>query len=88
MISREMATRRAVMSAPKRLRKYLEAGDGCCNCEEHSIEGGPFEQDGMFVSQEVWCTACGAKWTSIFKLVSIRDFNIEEAENEASENGR
>jgi hypothetical protein len=42
----------------------------------------------MFVSQEVWCTACGAEWTSVFKLVSIRDFNIEETENEAGENAR
>jgi hypothetical protein len=76
------------MSAPKRLRKYLEQGDGCCNCEEHSIEGGPFEQDGMFVTQEVRCIACGAAWTSIFKLAGIKDFNIEETDNEAGENGR
>jgi hypothetical protein len=73
------------MSTPKRLREYLEQGDSCCNCEEHSIEGGPFEQDGLFVTQAVWCTACGAEWTNVFKLVSIRDFKIEDTENEASE---
>ena len=48
MISR--AKRKAAMSTPKRLRKYLEQGDGCCNCHDYSIEGGPFEQDGMFVN--------------------------------------
>ena len=39
----------------------------------------------MFVTQEVWCTACGAEWTNVFKLVSIRDFKIEDTENEAGE---
>ena len=76
------------MSTLKRHRKYLEHGDGCCNCEDYSIEGGPFEQDGMFVTQEVSCTACGAKWTNVFRLVAIRDFTIEDSGNEAGENGR
>jgi hypothetical protein len=76
------------MSTLERHRKYLEHGNGCCNCEDYSIEGGPFEQDGMFVTQEVWCIACGAKWTNVFKLVAIRDFTIEDSENEAGENGR
>lgn len=76
------------MSTPKRLKEYLEQGDGCCNCEDYSIEGGPFEQDGMFVTQEVSCAACGAKWTSVFKLVAIRDFTIEDSRNEAGQNGR
>ena len=83
MISREK--RKAAMSTPKRLREYLERGDDCCNCEDYSIEGGPFEQDGMFVTQEVWCTTCCAEWTNVFKLESIRDFKIEDTENEASE---
>jgi len=65
----------------------MESGDGCCNCEEYSIEGGPFEQDGMFVTQEVSCTACGAKWTSAFKLVAIRDATIEDPENKDLTNG-
>jgi len=76
------------MSPPKRLRVYLEQGDGCCNCHDYSIEGGPFEQDGLFVTQEVWCTACGAEWTNVFKLISVRDFKVEETENEAGEDGR
>ena len=73
------------MSNPKRLRAYLEQGDGCCNCHDYSIEGGPFEQDGIIVTQDVWCTACGAEWTNVFKLISVRDFKVEETKNEAGE---
>lgn len=69
------------MENPKPLSKYLEQGDGCCNCHDYAIDGGPFEQDGVFVTQNVWCMACGAEWTNVFKLVNIRNFKIEEAGN-------
>lgn len=74
------------MINPKRLKEYLERADGCCNCHDHSIEGGSFEQDGLYVTQNVWCTTCGAEWTNVFRLVSIRDFKMEVTENEKDKN--
>ena len=73
------------MSIPIRFRMYLEQGDGCCNCHGYSVEGGPFEQEGLFVTQDVWCSVCSAEWTNVFKLVSIKNFKIEDVENEVGE---
>ena len=68
-------------SEPKRLKTYLKEGEGCCNCEDSAIEGGPFEEDGMIVTQAVWCTACGAEWRKVFKVASIIDFAVEQTCN-------
>ena len=49
------------MSTPKQTEMYMEQGDGCCTSHDYAIDGGPFEQDGVFVTQAVWCTACGTE---------------------------
>jgi len=69
------------MGNPKRLREYLEQGDGCCNCDDYSIEGDLLSRMGCLSPRKFGARACGAEWTSVFKLVSIRDFKIEDTEN-------
>lgn len=67
----ETETVKAALTAED-IREYVTTAYGHCPfCDDHSIEGSSFDFEANYVSQEVYCHACGAAWQDIYELKAI-----------------